>query len=77
MHRPPQKRQRLFNVHAANYQDPGPNLGNSNHYGFIPSDDEEYYPEETATFERYLRNVDAQQQAEIPEENLEQAELNF
>lgn len=74
--KPPLKRPRLF--HAGTYQQPDTEDPVSERTDYVQSDDEEYYPENTQTFERYLRAVEAHEENNmLPELVEEEAELNF
>lgn len=70
------KRPRLFNMGTGNYEGPQEDIDCNEQANYYPTDDEEYYPEETTTYERYMRQIEAQER-EMPEEGIENAELNF
>lgn len=74
---PPLKRPRLFHTHTESYQNPEIEDTVNERSDFIPSDDEEYYPEPSHTFDRYLRAIEAQQDQPNEFQEPEEAELNF
>lgn len=71
----PLKRPRLFNTETGQYEEPPNDASIDLRADYYPSEDEEYYPEETSTYERYIRQVEAQDREN--HEEAENAELNF
>ncbi|XP_055522754.1 drebrin-like protein [Wyeomyia smithii] len=71
---PPLKRQRMFNICTNKYEEPEPEDIINERTDYAPSEDEEYYPESSQTYESYIRTIEAQR-GEEPEE--EEAELNL
>lgn len=73
----PSKRPRLFNTATGRYENPQDEIENDIRADYYPSEDEEYYPEESNTYQRYIKQVENQEHND-PEEDAENiAELNF
>lgn len=75
--KPPLKRPRLYHASVETYPDLVIEDPVNERSDFVPSDDEEYYPEPTQTFERYLRTIEAQQTQQHKPLEEEEVELNF
>ena len=73
----PLKRPRLFNTVTGRYEDLPDETENNEQAYYCPSEDEEYYPEESSTYQRYMRQIENQER-DLPDEDVENAaELNF
>ncbi|XP_055542877.1 uncharacterized protein LOC129728457 [Wyeomyia smithii] len=66
----PSKRPRLFNTVTGKYEDPPVESENDERADYCPLEDEEYYPEESSTYQRYMRQVE-NQECDLPEEDME------
>lgn len=72
----PNKRPRLFNIANQQYEAPSNDLETDAGADYYPTEEENYYSKEDYDFERYLKQVETQEN-EAPEEDAENAELNF